>query len=108
MYLGWPTYLIHGTNKPYGVGRRLSRGCIRMYPEDIEALYPKIAVGTPVTVVEQTIKLGWHKGELYIEAHPELDQLEQLEDQAAFVPHDPPDRVGAAGAEGRCGPRAGG
>ena len=32
LYLGWPTYLMHGTNKPYGVGRRVSRGCIRMYP----------------------------------------------------------------------------
>ena len=40
MYLGWPTYLIHGTNKPYGVGRRVSRGCIRMYPEGVAQLYP--------------------------------------------------------------------
>ena len=39
MYLGWPTYLIHGTNKPWGIGRRSSSGCIRMYPEDAEELF---------------------------------------------------------------------
>ena len=39
LYLGWPTYLIHGTNKPYGVGRRVSRGCIRMYPQGVEQLF---------------------------------------------------------------------
>jgi L,D-transpeptidase ErfK/SrfK len=91
LYLGWPTYLIHGTNKPYGVGRRLSRGCIRMYPEDIESLFPRIPVGTPVTVVDQPIKLGWHEGELYVEAHPDLEQLTQLEDQQAFTLKPAPD-----------------
>ena len=53
LYLGWPTYLIHGTNKPYGVGRRVSRGCIRMYPQGVERLYAEIPVGTPVTAVNQ-------------------------------------------------------
>ncbi|HFA59453.1 MAG TPA: hypothetical protein ENJ83_02045 [Rhodospirillales bacterium] len=79
LYLGWPTYLIHGTSKPYGVGRRVSRGCIRLYPEQIEALYDKVPIGTPVTVLDQTIKAGWHEGELYLEAHPDMDQLEELE-----------------------------
>ncbi len=53
LYLGWPTYLMHGTNKPYGVGRRVSRGCIRLYPEDIAFLFKQAKVGTPVrTTVE--------------------------------------------------------
>ncbi len=79
LYLGWPTYLIHGTNKPYGVGRRVSHGCIRMYPEQVEALYEKVDIGTPVTVLSQSIKAGWQDGELYLEAHPDFDQLEELE-----------------------------
>ncbi len=79
LYLGWPTYAIHGTNKPWGVGRRVSRGCIRLYPEDIEALYPQVPVGTRVTVVEQEAKVGWHMGELYLEIHPSLRQLEDID-----------------------------
>ena len=61
MYLGWPTYLIHGTNKPYGVGRRVSRGCIRMYPAGVERLFAEVPVGTPVTAVDQLVKAGWHR-----------------------------------------------
>ena len=72
LYLGWPTYLIHGTNKPYGVGRRVSRGCIRMYPQGVERLFAEIPVGTPVTAVNQLVKLGWHMGELYLEAQPDF------------------------------------
>ena len=48
IYLGWPTYLIHGTNKPFGVGRRVSRGCIRMYPESVADLFEKVRTDTPV------------------------------------------------------------
>jgi L,D-transpeptidase ErfK/SrfK len=91
IYLGWPTYLVHGTNKPYGVGRRVSRGCIRMYPEGVAQLYPQVRIGTPVAVVEQTIKLGWHGGGLYLQAHPELDQLEELEAHYSFRLRPAPD-----------------
>ena len=57
LYLGWPTYLIHGTNKPYGVGRRVSRGCIRMYPaRGGAAVSREIPVGTTVTAVDQLVK----------------------------------------------------
>jgi L,D-transpeptidase ErfK/SrfK len=87
LYLGWPTYLIHGTNKPYGVGRRVSRGCIRMYPEAIERLYEEVPIGTRVTVVDQQVKAGWHEGELYLEAHPDLGQLEELEENYSFTPN---------------------
>ncbi len=66
--LGWPSYLIHGTNKPYGVGLRSSHGCIRLYPEDIEAFYKLIPNGTPVHVVNQPFVFGWHQGQLYLQA----------------------------------------
>jgi L,D-transpeptidase ErfK/SrfK len=67
--LGWPTYLIHGTNKPYGVGLRASHGCIRLYPEDVEQLYGMVKVGTQVTVVNQPFVLGWHEGQLVLQAY---------------------------------------
>jgi L,D-transpeptidase ErfK/SrfK len=84
MYLGWPTYAIHGTNKPLGIGRRTSSGCIRMYPEDAEALFDLVEVGTKVTVVDQPIKLGWIEGQLFIEAHPNQQQSDQLEVNGTF------------------------
>ncbi|MEM6781535.1 MAG: L,D-transpeptidase family protein, partial [Pseudomonadota bacterium] len=59
LYLGFPQYLIHGTNKPYGIGRRISSGCIRMYPETIRELFDRVPVGTPVNIVDQPIKVGW-------------------------------------------------
>jgi len=90
LYLGWPTYLIHGTNKPLGVGRRVSRGCLRMYPERVAALFERVPVGTPVRVIEEPIKLGWSGGELYLEAHPDLDQLDELEATYRFTLRPPP------------------
>ena len=80
MYLGWPSYLIHGTNTPWGIGRRTSRGCIRMYPEDIEYLFNHVAIGTQVTVVNQPVKLGWRDGELYIEVQPSTKQVDTMEE----------------------------
>lgn len=68
-------YLIHGTDidKIYGIGMQITHGCVRMYPEDIEALYQSAPVGTPVYIVKQPIKVGWLDNTLYIEAHPELE-----------------------------------
>ncbi|MGB0719175.1 MAG: L,D-transpeptidase family protein [Bdellovibrionales bacterium] len=80
MYLGWPQYAIHGTNKPFGIGRRVSSGCIRMYPENIKQLFDMISVGTKVTVVNQPIKLAWIDDRLYLEAHPELEQAIHMEE----------------------------
>jgi L,D-transpeptidase ErfK/SrfK len=74
MRLGLPGYLIHGTNKPYGVGMRVTHGCVRMYPEDIESLYALASVGTPVAIVDQPIKLGWLGELLYVEIHPPLEE----------------------------------
>ena len=70
MNLGWPSYLIHGTNKPPGVGMRASHGCIRLYPEDIAALFPMIAVGTKVTVVNQPLLYRWQGNSLYVQSYP--------------------------------------
>jgi L,D-transpeptidase ErfK/SrfK len=67
--LGWPSYLIHGTNKPYGVGLRSSHGCIRLYPEDIEKFYEAVPLGTQVRVVNQPFLFGWHDGRLYLQAY---------------------------------------
>lgn len=72
--LGLPGYLIHSTDKPFGIGMRVTHGCVRMYPEDIEALFPMISVGTQVTIVNQPVKLGWLGDLLYIEIHPRLEE----------------------------------
>ena len=80
--LGISGYLIHSTNKPFGVGMRVSHGCVRMYPEDIEVLFPEIAVGTPVNIVNQPIKIGWFADTLFVEAHPPLEEDQISEDDA--------------------------
>jgi L,D-transpeptidase ErfK/SrfK len=72
MTLSLPGYLIHGTNKPAGVGMRSSHGCIRLYPEDIEALFGRVGRGTEVRFVNQPVLAGWHEGQLYLEVHPPL------------------------------------
>jgi L,D-transpeptidase ErfK/SrfK len=74
--LALPSYLIHGTNKPYGIGLRVSHGCIRLYPEDIKALFQSVAVGTPVHIVNQPYKVGLLNGRFYLEAHPFLKEDE--------------------------------
>jgi len=69
IYLSMPSYLLHGTNKPYGVGMKVSHGCIRLYPEHIEELYDLVEVNTKVNIIDQPIKAGWLNGELFIEVH---------------------------------------
>ncbi len=68
--LSLPRYLLHGTNKPDGVGMRVSHGCIRLYPEDIQLLFELIEVDTPVWIIDQPDKAGWKGGFLYLESHP--------------------------------------
>ena len=72
--LGLPGYLIHSTNKPYGVGMRVTHGCVRMYPEDIEFLYPLVTVGTPVVILNEPVKVGWLGDTLFVEIHPPLEE----------------------------------
>jgi len=69
MRLSNPSYLIHGTNKPWGVGMPVSHGCTRMYPEDIEALFPQVEKGTPVRIVNQPYKVGWRGDDLFLEVN---------------------------------------
>ena len=72
-YLGWPTYMIHGTNKPAGVGLRSSHGCIRLYPEDIEEFFNMVPVGTKVTVVNEPFVFGFQNDKLYLQAFDVLE-----------------------------------
>ncbi|PMR71891.1 L,D-transpeptidase family protein [Halomonas heilongjiangensis] len=75
--LGLPSYLIHGTNMPDGVGMRASRGCIRMFPEDIESLYDRVPSGTKVNIIDQPFKAGWSAdGVLYAQSFPQLEENE--------------------------------
>lgn len=74
MRLGVPGYLIHGTNKPYGIGMRVTHGCVRMYPEDIERLFSMVSVGTPVRLVDQPVKVGRFNGILMVESHEPLEE----------------------------------
>ena len=72
LLLGMPSYLIHGTNRPAGVGMRVSHGCVRLFPENIELLYNEVPVGEMVTIVDQPWLAGWHDNRLYLEAHQPL------------------------------------
>ena len=101
MRLNRPQYLIHGTNKPYGVGMRVSHGCIRLYPEDIARLFPEVPIGTPVRIVNQPYLAGWLDGRLYLEAHAPLSEkakrwkgsLKPMERVVARKAADRPDMV---------------
>jgi L,D-transpeptidase ErfK/SrfK len=66
-------YLIHGTNNPLAVGMAVTHGCIRMYPEDIAALFPLVPVGTKVTLINEPVKIAYVDGELLLEVHPPVD-----------------------------------
>ena len=66
-------YLIHGTNNPIAVGMAITHGCIRMYPEDIEALFPLVPVNTPVWLVNEPVKVARVSGQVWLEVHPPVD-----------------------------------
>jgi L,D-transpeptidase ErfK/SrfK len=72
--LALPGYLIHGTNKPFGVGMRVTHGCIRLDPEDIAELFAQVPTGAQVQIVNQPVKLGWVGELLFIEIHPPLEE----------------------------------
>lgn len=74
MRLAIGSYLIHGTNKPFGIGMQISHGCVQMYPEDIEVLFKKTAVGTPVYIVHDPYLTAWHNNMLYLEANEPLEK----------------------------------
>jgi L,D-transpeptidase ErfK/SrfK len=74
--LDLPGYLIHGTNQPYGVGMRVSHGCVRLYPENIELLYELVGLGEPVVIINEPYLAGQRDGELYFEGHAPLEDDE--------------------------------
>ena len=77
---GGGTYLIHGTNNPIAVGMPVTHGCIRLFPDDVAQLFPMVAVGTPVHIINDPIKVAWVDGQLLLEAHPPInDQGQSLE-----------------------------
>lgn len=98
LLLGWPDYLIHGTNKPDGVGRNVSHGCLHLYPEDIARLFREVALGTKVRVMNEPTLARWVGGALFLEVHPDKDQAEALDEGAAMPVHPPADLVAAIAA----------
>ena len=83
--LGIPGYLIHSTQKTNGIGMRVSHGCMRMYPEDIEKFFPMVKVGTTVNIVNQPIKVGWYHDTMYIEVYPQLEETPATFEQRLHV-----------------------
>lgn len=84
--LALPSYLIHGTHKPMGVGMRVSHGCVRLLPDDIEQLFGLVPVGAKVEIVNQPVKVGWHGDVLYLEVHPPLaEHAEANEDLMRYA-----------------------
>lgn len=75
LQLTLPLYGIHGTDIPWGVGMQVSHGCVRLYPEDIDRLFPAVAVGTPGEFLYQPVKLGARDGHIYVEVHKDIYSL---------------------------------
>lgn len=64
-------YGIHGTDFPWSVGRLVTHGCIRLYPEHMESLFQQVAVNTPVEIIYEPVKVGFKSGGIYLEVHPD-------------------------------------
>lgn len=90
MRLGIPGYLIHGTNRPAGVGMRVTHGCIRMFPEDIDYLFGRVDVNTAVRIINEPVKVGWNGDELVIEVHAPLESSAQEDDDGELVTTEQP------------------
>ena len=86
LYLGWPKFLIHDTNKPDGVGRNVSHGCIHLYPDDIAQLYSMVAVGASVRAVNQPATAGWSGDQLLVKVFPSQSQVEEIDIDRPVTP----------------------
>ncbi|MFZ5449389.1 MAG: L,D-transpeptidase [Thermodesulfobacteriota bacterium] len=71
-WMGLSHYGLHGTHAPMGVGRLVSHGCIRHYPEDIEKLFDMTPVGTSVELIYEPVKFGFLQGRIYVEVHEDI------------------------------------
>lgn len=92
--LGWEGYRIHGTNRPDGIGRRSSHGCVRLYPEDIAVLFAAVDVGLPVQVIDRDYKLGWDNDTLFLQATPTQSQSDSIVRRASLPISDIPEVYG--------------
>ncbi|MBN8531308.1 MAG: L,D-transpeptidase family protein [Alphaproteobacteria bacterium] len=99
MNLGWPSFVVHGTNRPYGIGKRSSHGCIRLYPEDIAVLFKAVKEGTKVTVIDAPFKLGWRGDTLYLEVTPTQEQADDIADYQRPAPLSIPEVYDAVARE---------
>lgn len=86
LYLGKGSYAIHGTNRPYGIGKRSSHGCIRMYPEDIEVLFKLVRVGTRVRIIDRPYAVGWRGDNLYLIVTPTQEQADVISEEYKSPP----------------------
>jgi L,D-transpeptidase ErfK/SrfK len=80
LILGIPSYFIHGTNKPFGVGQQASFGCVRLYPPDIEDLAAAVPNGTRVRIIDVPTKVAWINGRLFLEVHRDLEERTSFAD----------------------------
>ena len=76
-------YGVHGTAMPWAVGRLVTHGCIRCYPEHIRILYPQVPIGTKLEIVYEPLKLGQRDGQVFVEAHPDVYQ--RVEDYTRYA-----------------------
>ncbi|MFQ3573044.1 MAG: L,D-transpeptidase family protein [Thermodesulfovibrionales bacterium] len=86
MRLSGGSYLIHGTNRPWAVGRRVTHGCLRLYPEDIPVLFDLVPLGTKVNIIHQNVKIGKKGNRIYVEVHDiEGDKKTNFYDEALHL-----------------------
>lgn len=85
MRLSKGLYSIHGTDSPWSIGRLTTHGCIRLYPEDIDALFPAVPVGTFGELVYQPIKFGERDGQIYVEVHDDIYKRVGNLERSAFT-----------------------
>nr|ADA82673.1 L,D-transpeptidase [endosymbiont of Polyrhachis macropus] len=72
LYIG-KLYAIHGTNANFGIGLRISHGCIRLRADDIKYLFQNVPLGTRVQFINEPVKITQEKnGNFYIEVHQPL------------------------------------
>lgn len=101
LYLSKPSYLIHGTNKPYSIGLNATNGCIRLYPEDVKKLYGNVPVNTPVLILNQPYLVGQRNGVVYLEVHPSPGDRDPVEVEKMFAKLRNVERSRAEGSTGR-------
>jgi L,D-transpeptidase ErfK/SrfK len=85
LYLSKPSYLIHGTNKPFSIGVRASNGCIRLYPEDIRRLFQDVKEKSQVRIVNQPYLVGKSGSQIYLEAHEPHEELNDKQARTAVI-----------------------